>query len=102
MEEVSILTISIFFIVIYLYTILCIYFDFLLYDVLQLLHMYSIPSTSIDASVSVSTIDAVVQEACSFNAPHTQVCFAIDKFIIVIPLFFGILKFTMFLCFYRL
>jgi hypothetical protein len=37
MEEVSILTISMFFIFIYLYSIMCIYFDILLYDVLQFL-----------------------------------------------------------------
>jgi hypothetical protein len=102
MEEVSILTISMFFIIIYLYSIICIYFDILLYDVLQLLHPYNRPSTSIDASMFVSTTDATVEATCSFSVPHTHVCVTFDKFTIVISLFSGILKFIMFLCFYRL
>jgi hypothetical protein len=60
MEEVSILTISMFFIVIYLYSIMCIYFNILLYDVLQFLCPYNRPSMSIDASMFVSTTDAIV------------------------------------------
>jgi hypothetical protein len=91
MEEVSILTISMFFIVIYLYSIMCIYIDILLYVVLQLLCPCSRPSTPMDASVHVSTTDATVEEACSIGLPHTQVCVTFDKFTIVISLFYGIL-----------
>jgi hypothetical protein len=71
MEEVSILTISMFFIVIYLYSIICIYFDILLYGVLLLIHLYNRPSMLIDASVSISTIDAIVEDYFSFDVPHT-------------------------------
>jgi hypothetical protein len=68
----------------------------------SLLCPYNRPSMSIDASVFVSTTDATVEATCSFGVPHTQVCVTFDKFTIVISLFSGILKFIMFLCFYRL
>jgi hypothetical protein len=64
MEEVSILNISMFFIVIYLSIIMCIYINILLYVVLQLLRPYRKPSTPMDSSVSVSTNDAVVEAVC--------------------------------------
>jgi hypothetical protein len=102
MEKVSILTIYVFFIVIYLYGILCIYIDILLYVVFHLLHLCSKPSTHMDASMHVSITDAVVEVSCSFGIPHTQVCVTFDKFTMVIYLCYGILKFLMFLCFYRL
>jgi hypothetical protein len=102
MEEVSILTLSMFFIVIYLFCIMCIYIDILLYVVLQLLRPSSRPSTPMDASVPSPTTDATIEASCSLGAPHTQVCVTFDKFTIVISLFYGILKFLMFLCFYRI
>jgi hypothetical protein len=71
MEEVSILTISMFFIVIYLCSILCIHIDILLYVVLQLLCPCSRPSTPMDAPVFVSTIDAIVEPSYSIGLPHT-------------------------------
>jgi hypothetical protein len=101
-EKVSILTISMFFIVIYSYNIICIYFDILLYDVLQLLRPYRRTSMSIDISVFVFTIDATIDATFSFNVPHAQVCVTLDKFTIMISLFFDILKFIIFLCFYML
>jgi hypothetical protein len=102
MEEVSILTISMFFIVIYLYSILCIYFYILLYDFLQFLCLYRKPSMSIDASVSVSITNAMVETIYSFRVLHTPVCVTFYKFTIVISLFSNILKFIMFSCFYTL
>jgi hypothetical protein len=102
MEEVSILTISTFFIIIYLYSILCIYFYILLYDFLQFLCLYRKPSTSIDASVYVSITNAMVETIYSFGVTHTPVCVTFYKFTIVISLFSNILKFIMFSCFYTL
>jgi hypothetical protein len=102
MEEVSILTLSMFFIFIYLFCIMCIYIDFLLYDVLQLLRSSSIPFTPMDASAPSPYIDVTVEAACSLGTPHTQVCVTFDKLTIVIYLFDGILKILMFLCFYRI
>jgi hypothetical protein len=102
MEEVSIITISIFFIVIYLFFILCIYVDILMYVVLQLLLLSGRPSMLMDASVPSPTTDATIEAACSLGAPHTQVCITFDKITIVIYLFYGILKFLMFSCFYRI
>jgi len=102
MEEFSILTISMFFNVIYLYSIMCLYFDMLLYDVFNLLHLNKIPSTLIDASMYVSITDSMVEVSYSFNVMHTQVCVTFDKFTIVISLFFGILKFIIFLSIYML
>jgi hypothetical protein len=63
---------------------MCIYFDILLYDVLQFLHVYRGPSMMIDALVYVSIRDTMVEVACSFWVPHTQVCVTFDKFTIVI------------------
>jgi hypothetical protein len=91
-----------FIIVIYLFCILCIYIDFLMYVVFKLLHTSSRPSTMMDASVPNPTYDATIEVACSLGVPHTQLCITFDKFIIVISLFYGILKFLMFLCFYRI
>jgi len=71
MEEVSIVTLFMFFIVIYVFCIICIYIDISLYVVLQLLHPSSRPSTSMDASVSSPNIDATVEVACSLGEPHT-------------------------------
>jgi len=102
MNEVSILTISMFFIVIHLYSIICIYFDISLYDVFQLLRPYSRLFMPIDALMFVSTTDVVVEATCSFGVPHTQGCVTFDQFTIVIYLSSGILKFRMFFCFYRL
>jgi hypothetical protein len=102
MEEVSILTLSMFFIIIYLFCILCIYIDIVMYVVLQLLRLRSRPSMSMDASMPSPTTDATIEASCSLGAPHTQVCITFDKFTIVISLFYGILKFLMFLCFYRI
>jgi hypothetical protein len=80
MEEVSILIVSRFFIVIYLYSIMCIYFDILLYDVFQFVRPYRKPSTSIVALIFISIIDATIEASCSFGAPHTQVRVTFDKF----------------------
>jgi hypothetical protein len=91
MEEVIILTISMLFIVIYLYSILGIYINNLFYVVLQLLHPCRKSSMPMDASVSISTIDATVEAVCSIGIPHTQVCVTFDKFTIVISLFYDIL-----------
>jgi hypothetical protein len=91
-----------FFIIIYLYSILCIYIDILLYVVLQFLRPCSRPSMPMDALVSVSTTDVAIEASFSIGLPHTLVCVTFDKFTIVISLFYGILKFLMFLCFYRL
>jgi hypothetical protein len=71
MEEVSILSISIFFIFVYLYSIMYMYFNVLLYDVLQLLRPYNIPSMLIDASVSISITDVEIEATCSFGFLHT-------------------------------
>jgi hypothetical protein len=102
MEEVSILTFSIFFIIIYLFFILCVYINILMYAILNLLRLSSRPYTLMDALVPSPTTDATVEETCSLGAPHTQVCITFDKFTIVISLFYGILKFLMFSCFYRI
>jgi hypothetical protein len=44
-----------------------------------------------DASLFVSTINAVVWVSLLINLPHTHVCVAYDKFTIVISLFYDIL-----------
>jgi hypothetical protein len=92
MEEVSILTISMFFIIIY--SIMCIYFNILFYDVLKSLHPYRKTSTSIDASMYISTTDATIEETSSFSVLHTQVCVKFDKFTTLISLFYEILKYN--------
>jgi len=97
MEEVGILTISMLFILIYLYSIFCIYFDILLYDALQLLHPYNRPSIPIDSSMSISTTHEEVEETYKFGVMNTKICVKFDKFTIVISLFYGILKFIFFL-----
>jgi hypothetical protein len=102
MEEVNILTITMFLIFIYLFCILCIYIDILLYVVLRLLRPCSRPSIPMDASVPISTTDAAVEGSFSLGTPHIQVCITFDQFTIVISLFYGILKCFMFLCFYRM
>jgi hypothetical protein len=86
MEEVSILTLSMLFIVIYLFCIICIYIHFLLYVVLQFLCIRNRPSTLMDASVPSPTTDAAVEEAYSLGASHTLVCVTFYKF--TIPHFF--------------
>jgi hypothetical protein len=55
-----------------------------------------------DASMLISTTDATIEATFSLGIPHTQVCVTFDKFTIVISLFYGILKFLMFLCFYKM
>jgi hypothetical protein len=80
MEEVSILTLSMFFIIIYLFCIMCIYIYFLLYVVLQLLRLSSEPSMLMDASVTSPTNDATIEATCSLGAPDTHVCVTFDKF----------------------
>jgi hypothetical protein len=74
MEEVSILTISMLFIVIYLYSIMCIYFDILLYDVFRLLHRYDRPSTSMDELVFFFTNDATIETFIIRRIPYTGMC----------------------------
>jgi hypothetical protein len=49
-----------------------------------------------DASVPSPTTDAPVDVACSLGAPYTHVCITLDRFNIVISLFYEILKF--FIC----
>jgi hypothetical protein len=80
MEDVSILTLSMFFIVIYIFCIFCIYIDFLLYVVLQLLCLSSRPSMPMDASMPSPTTDASIEASYSLGVPHTQLCFTFDKF----------------------
>jgi len=72
MEEVSILTISMFFIVIYLNSIMCIYINILFYVVLQLLGTCRKPSTPMDAPMYVSTTDVEVEASFSIGIPHTH------------------------------
>jgi hypothetical protein len=64
MEEVSILILSMFFIIIYLFCILCVYIDILMYVVFHLLMDASMPSPNTDAEVEV---------ACSLGAPYIDV-----------------------------
>jgi hypothetical protein len=102
MEEVSIITLFMLFIVIYLFRIMCIYIDISFYVVLQFLHLRSRPSTSMDAPVPSPNIDATIEAAFSLGAPHTHVCVTYYKFTLVISLFYGILKFLMLSCFYMI
>jgi hypothetical protein len=102
MKEVTILTITMFLIIIYLFFILCIYIDILLYVFLHLLSLCRKPFMPMDASMPISTTDATIEEYFSLGIPHTKVCVTFDKFTIVISLFYDILKFLMFLCFYRI
>jgi hypothetical protein len=71
MEEVSILTMTMFLIVIYLFCIMCIYIDILLYVVLYLLHLCSRPSMPMDAFVPISTTDGAVETTFSLGISYT-------------------------------
>jgi hypothetical protein len=91
MEEVSILTISMFF-MLYIYIVLCVFisiFYFMLFC--SCYARVADPLRPWMHSVYVSTTDATIEATCSIGLPHTQVCVTFDKFTIVISLFYGIL-----------
>jgi hypothetical protein len=93
MEEVIILTISIFFID-YIYIVICIFFSISNYMMFEFVCSNSRSSTLVDALEQISTTDVVVEEVCSFRVAHTYVCVTFDKFTTMLCLFFGILKYN--------